>query len=121
MRFRDPHSPSSGKPWKLLSHSLGGRLTLLTVLMSISISIATSLIGYSVFEPASGDVTQIAVDKQYRRKGIGSLLFNKMLEVKKQDSLKIVNTEINCDSITSFLKSKNIEPTGKQYEMIKTL
>lgn len=79
------------------------------------------LIGYSVFEPASGDVTQIAVDKQYRRKGVGSLLFQKMLESNKYDSIKVVNTDIRCDSITAFLKSKHIEPAGKQFEMIKKL
>lgn len=79
------------------------------------------LVGYGVFEPRAGDVTQIAVDKHYRRKGIGSLLFQKMLESNKYDSIKIVNTNIDCDSITAFLKAKNIEPTGKQFEMIKKL
>ena len=79
------------------------------------------LVGYGAFEPTSGDVTQIAVDKSYRRKGIGSLLFQKMLESNKYASIKIVNTDITCDSITAFLKAKNIEPTGKQFEMIKKL
>ena len=81
----------------------------------------SKLIGYGVFEPVSGDVTQIAVDKQYRRKGIGSLLFQKMLENNKHSSIKIINTDINCNSITAFLKSKNIEPAGKQFEMIKKI
>lgn len=79
------------------------------------------LIGYGVFEPLSGDVTQIAVDKQFRCKGVGSLLFQKMLECNKHDSIKIVNTDISCNSINTFLKSRNIEPTGKQFEMIKKL
>ncbi len=79
------------------------------------------LVGYGIFEPVSGDVTQIAVEKSYRRKGIGSLLFQKMLEFNKHRSIKIVNTDIGCDSITAFLRAKNIEPTGKQFEMIKKL
>lgn len=79
------------------------------------------LVGYGVFDPTSGDVTQIAVDKPYRRKGIGSLLLQKMIEANKYTSIKIVNTDIACDSITAFLKAKNIEPTGKQFEMIKKL
>lgn len=77
------------------------------------------LIGYGVFEPVSGDVTQIAVDRQYRRRGVGSLLFEKMLESNRHNAVKIINTDITCDSITAFLKSKNIEPAGKQFEMIK--
>ena len=80
-----------------------------------------NLIGYGVFEPTSGDVTQIAVDKQYRRRGVGSLLFQKMLESNKHSSLKITNTDIECHSITAFLQSENIEPAGKQFEMIKRL
>lgn len=79
------------------------------------------LLGYGVFEPTSGDVTQIAVDKQYRRRGIGSLLFQKMIESNKHPFVKIINTDIECSSMTAFLKSKNIEPAGKQFEMIKKL
>ncbi len=80
-----------------------------------------NLIGYGVFEPTSGDVTQIAVDKQFRRRGVGSLLFQKMLESNRHSSIKIINTDVECHSITAFLQSKNIEPAGKQFEMIKRL
>ena len=31
------------------------------------------------------------------------------------------NADIDCNSITAFLKSKNIGPVGKQFEMIKKL
>lgn len=79
------------------------------------------LVGYGVFEPGSGDVTQLAVAKPHRRRGIGSLLFQHMLESNKHSSVKIINTDIACDSMTAFLKSKNIEPAGKQFEMIKKL
>ena len=81
----------------------------------------SKIVGYSIFEPMSGDVTQIAVDKQFRRRGIGSLLFQKMLESNKHSSIKIINTDTECHSITAFLQSKNIEPAGKQFEMIKKL
>nr|WP_129733625.1 GNAT family N-acetyltransferase [Parabacteroides goldsteinii] len=81
----------------------------------------SKLIGYGVFEPVSGDVAQIAVDKQHRRKGVGSLLVQKMLKSNKHSSIKFINTDIECNSITAFLKSKNIEPAGKQFEMIKKL
>lgn len=64
------------------------------------------LIGYGVFEPATGDVTQLAVDKPYRRQGIGSFLFGKMLEANRAEAIKIVNTDIGCDSVTAFLRSK---------------
>lgn len=79
------------------------------------------LVGYCVFEPITGDVTQIGVDKGYRRQGIGSLLLYKMLRLNKNNGIKLINTDIHCTSITEFLKSKNIGPTGKQFEMIKTI
>ncbi|MCD8081743.1 MAG: GNAT family N-acetyltransferase [Bacteroides sp.] len=79
------------------------------------------LVGYGVFEPVTGDVTQLAVDKPYRRQGIGSFLFGKMLEANRAEAIQIVNTDIGCDSVTAFLRSKNIEPTGKQFEMIRKL
>lgn len=88
---------------------------------SLGVFTDNKLIGYGVLEPATGDITQIAVDRLYRRKGIGSLLFAKMIEANKLDSIKIVNTDIECNSITAFLLSKNIKPAGKQFEMIKKL
>lgn len=87
----------------------------------LGIFTAGKLIGYGVSDPTSGDITQLAVDKAYRRKGIGSLLFQKMLESNQYTSVKIVNTEISCDSVNAFLQSKNVKPTGKQFEMIKKL
>jgi len=89
--------------------------------VSLGIFDNKKLVGYCIFEPTSGDVTQIAVDKQYRRKGIGSLLLREILKLNKNDNIRIINTDIFCDSITNFLKVKNIEITGKQFEMIKKI
>jgi ribosomal protein S18 acetylase RimI-like enzyme len=79
------------------------------------------LLGYCIFEPTSGDITQIAVDKQYRRKGVATILLREIIKLNKNDKIKIVNTDISCDSITNFLKAKNINISGKQYEMIKKI
>lgn len=79
------------------------------------------IVGYCVFEPISGDLTQIAVDKKYRRQGIASLLLKEILNLNKNSILKIVNTDVLCDSITDFIKAKNIEVKGKQFEMIRKI
>lgn len=78
-------------------------------------------VGYCVFEPASGDITQIAVDKQYRRKGIASLLFSEITGLNKNDVIKVINTDVLCSSITGFLQAKNMNIKGRQFEMIKPL
>jgi len=79
------------------------------------------LLGYCVFDPASGDLTQIAVDKQHRRKGIASLLLREVIKRNKNENIKVVNTDVNCSSITGFLNAKNISLKGKQFEMLKNL
>jgi len=87
--------------------------------VSLGVFTGNKLIGYCVFEPFSGDVTQLAVDKQYRRKGIASLLLREIIGLNKNDAIRIINTDIYCNSISDFLKAKNITVTGKQFEMIK--
>lgn len=80
-----------------------------------------NLIAYSVLEPGSGDVTQLAVDPMYRCKGIGSMLLREIVNDNTFPTLKIVNTDIACNSIRTFLSAHGIEPKGKQFEMIKKL
>lgn len=80
-----------------------------------------NLVGYCIFEPVSGDITQLAIDKQYRRKGIASMLLHEILQLNKYDTVKVINTDISSDSITGFLGAKNIVLRGKQFEMIKTI
>jgi len=89
--------------------------------VSLGVFIGQELVGYCVFEPASGDVTQIAVEKHHRRKGIASLLLSEIIKLNKKDAIKIVNTDILCSPITHFLNVKNIAATGKQFEMIKKI
>ena len=79
------------------------------------------LIGYCIFESNSGDITQIAVDKAHRRKGIASLLLQKVSKLNKHTKTKLINADTTCLSIVEFLKAKNIDITGKQFEMIKEL
>lgn len=78
-------------------------------------------VGYCVFDPTSGDVAQIAVDRQYRRKGIASSLLKKAAGCNTNERIKVVNTDVAYDPITHFLKARNIPVRGKQFEMIKRL
>ena len=79
------------------------------------------LAGYCVFEPVSGDITQLAVDKQHRRKGVATFLLHEIIKLNRNETIKVVNTDVSCSSIINFLKAKNIEIKGKQFEMIRTI
>lgn len=79
------------------------------------------LVGYSILEPNSGDITQIAVHKDHRRKGIGTMLLHETLKFNRHDSVKVINTEITCEPMTEFLISNGLVLQGKQFEMMKQL
>jgi len=79
------------------------------------------LIGFCVFEPNSGDITQIAVNKEHRRNGIGTNLLKEALKSNLHDSVKLINSEIDCESINGFLKANSMLQKGKQFEMIKQI
>ncbi len=80
------------------------------------------LVGYGIFEPAAGDITQIAVAKAHRRRGIGSALLDVMLQANRAEAVKCINTEIGRDaSIAAFLQAHGIPLAGTQFEMIKKL
>ncbi|NJO89930.1 MAG: GNAT family N-acetyltransferase [Chloroflexia bacterium] len=79
------------------------------------------LVGYCVTEMKSGDVTQMAVDKNYRRMGIGTLLFKEIMALNQHHSVKVINTTVDCESVTGLMKSLAIPEVGKQFEMIKKL
>ena len=87
----------------------------------LGVFLENKLTAYCVFEPSSGDVTQIAVDKQHRRKNMATLLLQEMVKLNRHNAVKVVNTDISCSSITEFLKTKNIGVSGKQFEMIKKI
>ena len=70
-------------------------------------------VGYCIFEPASGDIALIAVDKRYRRRGIATSLLREALRLNKADSVKAINTEAGCESLTAFLEAANIAVTDK--------
>ena len=80
-----------------------------------------SLVGYCIFEPNTGDITQIAVDKNFRRQGIASTLLAEVAKENRHQNIKLINAEIGCDLIRQFAESKGILLRGQQFEMIRKL
>ncbi len=89
--------------------------------ISLGAFVDRKIAGYCLFEPNTGDIAQIAVDKPHRRKGIASLLLHEATKHNKITKTKLINADTSCSSVVGFLQKKNIEVTGKQYEMIKKL
>jgi ribosomal protein S18 acetylase RimI-like enzyme len=65
-----------------------------------------------------GDIAQIAIHKKHRRKGLASLLIHEALTHITNDSVKIINTELACETINGFLENMGVYSLGKQFEML---
>ncbi|MDE7438408.1 MAG: GNAT family N-acetyltransferase [Muribaculaceae bacterium] len=79
------------------------------------------LVGYSVFDRNTGDLTQIAVKNEHRRKGIASLLLSEVIRRMNTDFVKVINVPSDNLSLPAFLNSKNIRLMNKQFEMTREL
>lgn len=78
-------------------------------------------VGIGVSEIAYGDISLLAVDRAYRRQGIGSALLHRLIEFNLCNRAKVINVEDSCDDMKSFLVNAGFELTCRQYEMAKML
>lgn len=81
----------------------------------------SKLVGYGITELNTGDITQLAVHKNHRRKGIGTILLKQLINNIPGESIKIINIDKKDILIKSLLKSIDIQPDGSQFEMIFSL
>ena len=79
------------------------------------------IIGYAVLSPSQGDLTQLAVAPEYRRNGVGSILFKTAMERNQAKILKVINVDSDCSSLIEFLEHRNMAISSRQYEMNKIL
>lgn len=85
------------------------------------VSINDEIVGYGIIDKNTGDIPQIAVDKNYRGKGIGSSILADLLKNTESCSLNVVNVDSQCDSMKDFLLNLGFKLMIKQYEMILAL
>ncbi|MDE5656254.1 MAG: GNAT family N-acetyltransferase [Muribaculaceae bacterium] len=79
------------------------------------------MVAYCVFDPTTGDISQIAVRNNCRRQGIATQLLREAVKRMKTDSIKVLNICSDNTSIPAFLADRNILAAGKQYEMLLRL
>jgi ribosomal protein S18 acetylase RimI-like enzyme len=115
-------NPIYGYPCKLWQNSFEAIARASEDFIPLGTFDSDRLVGYVIFEPAAGDITQIAVSKTHRRQGIGSTLLGEMLRQNRAPGIKCINTEIRRDeALADFLQARNITLAGKLFEMIKKL
>ena len=90
-------------------------------LIAMAAFIDDKAVGYSVCDPETGDITQIAVDRPYRRKGVATALLSEAVKASATASVKVLNVDARCLSMDGFLRSVNFEAGLSQYAMRKRI
>jgi ribosomal protein S18 acetylase RimI-like enzyme len=79
-------------------------------------------VGYGVVSKTSGNLYQLAIDRPYRRKGLGSLLIDQLQRrVVTGDPIKVNNVDEELNDALAFYKSVGFQLVLEQYEMSKEL
>lgn len=78
------------------------------------------VVGYGVIDPRSGDVPQMAVHPDYRRRGIGASLLDWLVQIAEAPKISVLNVDKDCRSMNVFLKAAGFEVFAEQYEMLRT-
>lgn len=80
-----------------------------------TVALDGKIVGYGLVNPANGDIPQLAVDKAYRRRGIGSSLIADLASMSSSKQLRLIN--VADEAIQSFLLHLDFEVYVRQYEM----
>lgn len=75
------------------------------------------LIGYAIFNPKTGYISQFAITKKERGKGYAKCLFQKLTSVSKK--LAVINVDKRSKQTMDFLTAFGFKEFVKQYEMKK--
>lgn len=80
-----------------------------------TVSLDGRIVGYGLVNPANGDISQLAVDKAYRKRGIGRSLISDLASMSSSKQLRLIN--VADEAIQSFLLHLGFEIYVRQYEM----
>ncbi|MDF2885779.1 MAG: acetyltransferase, family [Lacrimispora sp.] len=75
------------------------------------------IVGYGVIDKTNGEIPQIAVDKTWRNKGIGSSILADLMNQTSSDQIKILNIDTRSEAMLQFISAVGFHNTVNQYEM----
>lgn len=78
-------------------------------------------VGYAIYQPAFGRISQIGVAPEVRGKGVGSNLIKYIQDTSRQKILTVINIEKSEELTINFFKSLGFKNQLNQYEMILPL
>lgn len=79
-------------------------------------------VGYIVYSARVGRVAHLAVDKEFRKRGIASCLMRSLIEDTAENYVpQVINIDRSIDSAMSFFSNRGFSERLSQFEMIRTL
>lgn len=80
-----------------------------------------AIVGYGIIDKKTGDIPQIAVNKNYRCKGIARSILTDLIKNTQSNSVSVLNVDGKSQSMKDFLIELGFEYITSQYEMILKL
>ncbi|PAB55997.1 GNAT family N-acetyltransferase [Anaeromicrobium sediminis] len=80
-----------------------------------------TIVGYGIIHKKTGDIPHIAVNKNYRRKGIARSILTYLLKNTESSRVSVLNVDDKSKSTKEFLLELGFEYIISQYEMISKL
>ncbi len=78
-------------------------------------------VGYAIYSPNSGRISQFGVHKKFRRQGIGSSMFKFITNLSPAPTYTVMNIPSGETAIIKFLKKLDFQNEIDQYQMIMKL
>ena len=80
-----------------------------------------TIASYGIIDKKTGDIPQIAINKNYRRKGIAKSIVADLINNTESYKIGVLNVDSKCESMKHFLLKLGFEYSVNQYEMILKL
>ncbi|HET9532072.1 MAG TPA: GNAT family N-acetyltransferase [Blastocatellia bacterium] len=81
-----------------------------------------SCVGYGIIYPSNGDIPQLAVNKGYRRRRIGTQILQSLeMQIRNGQSGRMVNIDASAEGTLGFCKAVGMQKIVNQYEMLLEL
>jgi len=87
----------------------------------LAVRINNCIVGYGIIDKITGEIPQIAVDKNWRNKGIGRSILADLMNQTSSDQIKILNIDNRLEAMLHFITAAGFHNTVNQYEMILEL
>lgn len=86
-----------------------------------TVSMEGNVVGYGIIERKTGDIPQIAVDRNHRNKGIGGSIMSVLVNCTEADQVAVLNVDDGSKVTKEYLCELGFEHYVDQYEMIMDL